>query len=100
MGVCHRGSPTPGVVDRNATVDMGLGIKGEVGCARCGAHLGDYFDTSDEGFDHYCINGVCMTPPGGKPGQTCQPTVSSASGTISIRSPRSLNARCTFGASM
>eukprot|EP00928_Gymnodinium_smaydae_P001716 TRINITY_DN10616_c0_g4_i1.p1 TRINITY_DN10616_c0_g4~~TRINITY_DN10616_c0_g4_i1.p1 ORF type:complete len:244 (-),score=43.08 TRINITY_DN10616_c0_g4_i1:165-836(-) len=73
--VCHRGEPQPGVVDRNATVDLGLGAKGEVGCARCGAHLGDYFDTSDLGFDHYCINGVCMTPPGGTPGQTCEPTI-------------------------
>lgn len=73
--VCHRGEPVPGVVDRNATIDLGLGSKGEIGCARCGIHLGDYFDTSDLGFDHYCINGVCMTPPGGSPGQTCQPTV-------------------------
>lgn len=72
--VCHRGEPTPGVVDRNATIDLGLGAKGEVGCARCGTHLGDYFDSDEMGHDHYCINGVCMTPPGGSPGTTCAPT--------------------------
>lgn len=73
--VCHRGEGTPGVVDRNATVDLGLGSPGEVGCASCGAHLGDYFDTPDLGMDHYCINGVCMSPPGGKPGEVCPRTV-------------------------
>merc|ERR1712050_731638 len=82
--VCHRGEPKPGVVDRNATVDLGLGAKGEVGCARCGAHLGDYFDTADLGFDHDCINGVCMTPPGGKPGETCQPTIAPTAAAISV----------------
>jgi len=73
--VCHRGEPTPGVVNRNATVDLGLGVKGEVGCARCGTHLGDYFDSDDMGHDHYCINGACMSPPGGAPGSTCAPTI-------------------------
>jgi peptide methionine sulfoxide reductase MsrB len=77
--VCHRGEPTPGVVNRNATIDFGLGTKGEVGCARCGAHLGDYFDSDDMGHDHYCINGVCMTPPGGAAGETCAPTIQVAS---------------------
>merc|ERR1711879_520450 len=37
--VCHRG-PGYGVTQRNATLDLGLGAEGEVGCARCGAHLG------------------------------------------------------------
>jgi peptide methionine sulfoxide reductase MsrB len=71
--VCHRG-PGFGITDRNATKDLGLGAEGEVGCARCGIHLGDYFNTKDEGMDHYCINGVCMTPPGGNPGEVCTPT--------------------------
>lgn len=73
--VCHRGDGY-GISQRNATADLGLGVTGEVGCARCGAHLGDYFNTKDMGMDHYCIDGVCMEPPGGKPGSTCAPTVS------------------------
>lgn len=81
--VCHRG-PGYGITNRNATTDLGLGAEGEVGCSRCGAHLGDYFNTHDEGLDHYCINGVCMTPPGGKPGETCQPTISEVLAPISI----------------
>ena len=32
----------------------------EVVCARCGSHLGDYFDDQD----HFCIDGVCLMPPG------------------------------------
>mmetsp|Transcript_11053 Transcript_11053/g.25967 ORF Transcript_11053/g.25967 Transcript_11053/m.25967 type:complete len:392 (-) Transcript_11053:44-1219(-) len=76
--VCHRG-PGYGVQNRGPTTDLGLGAEGEVGCARCGAHLGDYFNSKDEGMDHYCINGVCMSPPGGKPGETCAPTVGAVS---------------------
>jgi len=72
--VCHRGQGY-GVYQRNVTADLGLGAEGEVGCARCGAHLGDYFNTAAEGLDHYCIDGVCMEAPGGKPGSTCAPTV-------------------------
>ena len=34
----------------------------EVVCSKCGAHLGDYF--ADD--DHYCIDGVCLLPPGSK----------------------------------
>merc|ERR1712110_139461 len=82
--VCHRGTPAPGTTDRNATIDLGLGAKGEVGCARCGAHLGDFFDTADQGFDHYCINGVCMIPPGGQAGEVCQPTYATNSNAISV----------------
>merc|ERR1712232_1029180 len=72
--VCHRGPPAPGVVNRNSSVDLGLGAAGEIGCAGCGIHLGDYFDDEEDGHDHYCINGVCMDGPGGPLGSTCQPT--------------------------
>jgi hypothetical protein len=82
--VCHRGEPTPGVANRNATVDLGLGATGEVGCARCGAHLGDFFNSADMGTDHYCINGVCLIPPAGKDGEVCQPTIPIAEETISV----------------
>lgn len=75
--VCHRG-PGYGIQTRNATTDLGLGVEGEVGCARCGAHLGDYFNTKDQGLDHYCINGVCMTTPGDDLGKVCSPTTDSA----------------------
>jgi len=78
--VCHRG-PGYGITQRNSTEDLGLKAKGEVGCARCGIHLGDYFDSQDLGEDHYCIDGVCMMPPGGKPGDVCAPTTP---GTISV----------------
>lgn len=75
--VCHRG-PGYGTEQRNATADLGLKAVGEVGCARCGAHLGDWFNNKDDhlhdGDDHYCINGVCMSPPGGKAGEVCKPT--------------------------
>jgi peptide methionine sulfoxide reductase MsrB len=71
--VCHRG-PSYGFFQRNATMDLGMGALGEVGCARCGAHLGDYFNSEDEGHDHYCIDGVCMEPPGGKANSVCAPT--------------------------
>ena len=27
-------------------------------CAKCGANLGDFFPPS-----HYCIDGICLTPP-------------------------------------
>jgi hypothetical protein len=74
--VCHRGAGY-GITNRNATADLGLGVEGEVGCARCGAHLGDYFNSKDQGKDHYCINGVCMEPPGGKLGEVCTPTETS-----------------------
>lgn len=81
--VCHRG-PGFGIYQRNATTDLGLGAKGEVGCARCGIHLGDYFDSDDEGHDHYCINGVCMEAPGGKPGSVCAPTVTGETTAIAV----------------
>merc|ERR1719487_2895311 len=75
--ICHRG---PGygfdTTSRNATYDLGLGAVGEVGCAHCGAHLGDYFNSKDDDpKDHYCINGVCLAGPGQKPGAVCKPTI-------------------------
>jgi len=81
--VCHRG-PGYGGANRNATADLGLHAEGEVGCARCGIHLGDYFNTEDQGKDHYCINGVCMTPPGGKSGDVCAPTEGAVVDAISV----------------
>jgi len=82
--VCHRG-PGYGIGNNTQSVpDLGLGVEGEVGCARCGEHLGDYFNTKDEGMDHYCIDGVCMTPPGGKPGEVCAPTMADSSQPITI----------------
>jgi len=81
--VCHRG-PGYGSTNRNATLDLGLGAEGEVGCARCGAHLGDYFNTKDQGMDHYCINGVCMIPPGGTLGDVCAPTTDSQPTLVSV----------------
>lgn len=81
--VCHRG-PGYGVQERGIVTDLGLGAEGEVGCSHCGAHLGDFFNSKEEGQDHYCINGVCMTPPGGKPGETCHPTTGAAFSPINI----------------
>lgn len=74
--VCHRGPGIVGAVNTDATEDLGLGVTGEVSCARCGIHLGDYFDDDDSGHDHYCIDGACMIPPGGADGSTCPPTTS------------------------
>jgi len=71
--VCHRGEGY-GIQERGAVTDLGLGATGEVGCAGCGAHLGDYFDSDDTGHDHYCIDGVCLIGPGQKDGTVCQPT--------------------------
>ena len=36
----------------------------EVVCATCGAHLGDYFQEDD----HFCVDGVCISPPGARGG--------------------------------
>jgi len=83
--VCHRG---PGygfsTTERNQTIDLGLGAEGEVGCAHCGALLGVFFNSKDEGLDHYCINGVCMTKPGGPLGESCPPTVPGERATVVI----------------
>jgi len=73
--VCHRGEGVPGVVNTNETDDLGVGVPGEVSCASCGIHLGDYFDDDTNGHDHYCIDGVCMIPPGGEEGTTCPPNL-------------------------
>ena len=41
----------------------------EIVCAKCGAHLGDFL-----GKAHYCIDGVCLTPPNNpKFGNGCEP---------------------------
>jgi len=48
----------------------------EVVCATCGAHLGDFFPKGALGqdYDYYCIDGVCLLPPGSKAGEVCKPT--------------------------
>eukprot|EP00450_Noctiluca_scintillans_P004691 CAMPEP_0194499986 /NCGR_PEP_ID=MMETSP0253-20130528/16113_1 /TAXON_ID=2966 /ORGANISM="Noctiluca scintillans" /LENGTH=199 /DNA_ID=CAMNT_0039341797 /DNA_START=72 /DNA_END=671 /DNA_ORIENTATION=+ len=71
--VCHRGGGY-GYSERGVVADLGPDAEGEVGCARCGAHLGDYFNNNNLGLDHYCIDGVCMTPPGGELGEVCPPS--------------------------
>merc|ERR1711933_196278 len=72
--VCHAGPGVPGEVTSGEVDDLGLGVAGEVRCARCGVHLGDYFDDDTNGKDHYCINGVCLIPPGTPDGTTCPPS--------------------------
>lgn len=81
--VCHRG-PGYGITQRNATLDLGLQATGEVGCARCGAHLGDYFNDETDGHDHYCIDGVCMIGPDQKEGQVCAPTIGERKATVVV----------------
>ena len=53
----------------------------EVVCSKCGSHLGDYFraGTVTE-FEYYCIDGVCMLPPGADEGHVCQPQQIAARG--------------------
>lgn len=47
----------------------------EVVCAKCGSHLGDHFPAGTvEPFEYYCIDGVCLLPPGAEEGHVCQPT--------------------------
>merc|ERR1719356_563451 len=66
--VCHAGLEA---TTADATDDLGLHVEGEVRCSHCGAHLGDYFDNDQNGKDHYCIDGVCLIPPGGYDGEVC-----------------------------
>ena len=48
----------------------------EVVCSKCGSHLGDYFPSgSVEPFEYYCIDGVCMLPPGAEEGAVCKPNI-------------------------
>merc|ERR1712078_902475 len=77
--VCHRGPANASNPSTGATPDLGLGVAGEGSCARCGIHLGDYFNDDEDGKDHYCINGVCMIPPGQPDGTTCSPNLEDVS---------------------
>lgn len=47
----------------------------EVVCSSCGAHLGDFFPkgVNNNAEDYYCIDGVCLLPPGAPDGKVCQP---------------------------
>merc|ERR1719478_1799093 len=47
----------------------------EVVCSNCGTHLGDFFPagTNNNKRDYYCIDGVCLLPPGATGGHVCQP---------------------------
>lgn len=61
---------SPPVFDKKANTSNVCNPAGqdtEVVCSTCGAHLGDYF-TDD---DHFCIDGVCLHPPGSK--EACPP---------------------------
>jgi len=73
--VCHRGPANASNPSTSETPDLGLGVAGEVACAKCGIHLGDYFNDDEDGKDHYCINGACMIPPGQPDGSTCKPSL-------------------------
>jgi len=53
----------------------------EVVCAKCGSHLGDHFDAGTvASYEYYCIDGVCLLPPGAKEGHVCQPTLAPSKG--------------------
>jgi len=46
----------------------------EVVCASCGSHLGDYFAAGVlSPYAYYCIDGVCLLPPGAPAGHVCEP---------------------------
>ena len=46
----------------------------EVVCSKCGSHLGDYFAAGvQSGESYYCIDGVCLLPPGAAAGKVCEP---------------------------
>jgi len=49
----------------------------EVVCATCGSHLGDHFNAgSIASYEYFCIDGVCLLPPGAADGQVCKPETS------------------------
>ena len=51
----------------------------EVVCKTCGTHLGDYFPAGVQStYSYYCIDGVCLLPPGASDGQVCQPSQAAA----------------------
>ncbi len=46
----------------------------EVVCSKCGSHLGDYFAAGvQSSYSYYCIDGVCLLPPGAPAGKVCEP---------------------------
>eukprot|EP00037_Helgoeca_nana_P031931 m.411301 g.411301 ORF g.411301 m.411301 type:complete len:232 (-) comp28624_c0_seq1:162-857(-) len=46
----------------------------EVVCSNCGSHLGDFFAAGTlSDYAYYCIDGVCLLPPGAAAGDVCQP---------------------------
>lgn len=46
----------------------------EVVCSKCGTHLGDYFAAGSQStYGYYCIDGVCLLPPGAADGKVCAP---------------------------
>ena len=46
----------------------------EVVCSNCGTHLGDYFPAgAQSSYSYYCVDGVCLLPPGAAPGHVCEP---------------------------
>lgn len=59
-GVPVRGGGAMKASNASNVCAPGGGMGTEVVCATCGAHLGDYFDDDD----HFCIDGVCLVPPG------------------------------------
>ena len=63
----------------------------EVVCSRCGAHLGDFFAAGVQSLSsYYCIDGVCLLPPGAAPGEVCQPKVQAAAAAGQRIGPRFL----------
>eukprot|EP01051_Picozoa_sp_SAG22_P018429 SAG22_NODE_3100_length_1940_cov_3.538294_3_plen_167_part_00 len=51
----------------------------EVVCKACGSHLGDYFAAGTQSaYSYYCIDGVCLLPPGAAAGKVCEPAPTSA----------------------
>ena len=57
----------------------------EVVCSKCGAHLGDFFKSGGgQPFEsYYCVDGVCMLPPGAPAGHVCQPAADGTVGKLS-----------------
>lgn len=52
----------------------------EVVCSTCGSHLGDYFAAGVlSSYAYYCVDGVCLLPPGAPAGHVCQPKPSGPS---------------------
>merc|ERR1712166_528725 len=62
----------------------------EVVCSKCGAHLGDFFKSGGgQPFEsYYCVDGVCMLPPGAPAGHVCQPAADGMMGNLTESSTR------------